>query len=148
MILLPTFLGLVTQMKFPKKAQKLEKYLKYITTILLAIVFTLTIVGNKTNYDISFKMYWETAPFALGLNIAGMFSGFIVGYIAGFSKRRIITMVVEIGIQNSALAITIASSQVFLGNPKIAIPAVIYGLFTFFNATLFGYLIKRKMKIN
>ncbi|MCB2196734.1 MAG: bile acid:sodium symporter family protein [Bacteroidetes bacterium] len=146
MILLPTFLGLLTQMKYPEKSKKLEKYLKYITTGLLAIVFTFTIVGNKTNHNISFNMYWETAPYALALNLLGMLSGYLIGFFAGFSKQKVITLVVEIGIQNSALAITIASSQVFLGNPKMAIPAVIYGLFTFFNAATFGYIVKKKFK--
>jgi len=146
MILLPTFLGLLTQMKFPKKAKQLEKRLKYVTTILLAVVFTFTIIGNKTNHNISFDLYWSTAPFALVLNLAGMLSGLVIGLIASFSRKRIITLVVEVGIQNSALAITIASSQVFLGNAKMAIPAVIYGLFTFFNAAIFGYIIKKSVK--
>jgi BASS family bile acid:Na+ symporter len=91
-------------------------------------------------------MYWETAPYALALNLLGMLSGYLTGYFARFSKQKVITLVVEIGIQNSALAITIASSQVFLGNPKMAIPAVIYGLFTFFNAAIFGYIIKNVFK--
>jgi len=146
MIILPTFLGLITRLKAPSTAIKMEKYMKYITTALLAIVFTFTFITNKTQHNVSFNTYLYTAPFVLALNLVGMFSGFVIGYLAKFHKKRIITLVIEIGIQNSALAITIASSQVFLGNSKMAIPAVIYGLFTFFNAALFGYIIKKHFK--
>lgn len=146
MIIFPTFLGIFTRRWYPKIAGSVEKFMKYATTALLAIVFLFTIFNNKTNNDVSIDMYMQVAPFALGLNLLGMFSGFFTGKFAGFSKERIITLVIEIGIQNSALAIIIASSQMFLGNGRMAIPAVIYGLFTFFNATLFGYIIKKWIK--
>lgn len=146
MILLPTFLGLITRQKIPNLSKRIEKYMKYITTILLAIVFVFTIYGNNSRSDVSLDTYLKIAPYALALNVVGMISGYLIGKVAGFSKKRIITLVIEIGIQNSALAITIASSQMFLGNSKMAIPAVIYGLFTFFNAVLFGYLIKKFMR--
>lgn len=143
MILLPTFLGLMTRNKFPHVAKKIERYMKYITTGLLAIVFGFTILTNNSQTDNSFQLYLATAPFALALNVIGMISGFLAGRLVGFSKAKQITLVVEVGIQNSALAITIASSAIFLGNPQMAIPGVIYGMFTFFNAVLFGYIIRK-----
>lgn len=146
MILLPTFLGLLTRIYIPHLAMKVEKYMKYITTILLAIVFVFTIFDNNSKTSDSLQMYLSTAPYALGLNLAGMLSGYFIGRVSGFTKRKQVTLSIEVGIQNSALAITIASSQVFLGNPKMAVPAVIYGMFTFFNAAFFGYAIKKWLR--
>ena len=146
MILLPTFLGLLTRMYLPNLAKKIEKYMKYITTILLAIVFAFTIFDNNSRTSNSVQMYLSTAPYALGLNLAGMLSGYFIGRLSGFAKRKQITLSIEVGIQNSALAITLASSQVFLGNPQMAIPAVIYGMFTFFNAAFFGFIIKKWLR--
>ncbi len=143
MLLLPTLLGMLTHMKFKKAAKKMEFYLKYITTVLLALIFTLTIVDNKENTPNSVHLYFRTAPYALILNLAGMFAGYVAGRLAGFSKSKQITLAIEIGIQNSALAITLASSQIFLGSSRMAIPAVVYGMFTFFNAVVFGYIIKK-----
>ncbi len=143
MIILPTFIGLLVRFKAPRDANEVEKRMKYITTLLLAVVFTFTIIDNDYKTTNTSQLYISTAPFAFALNIFGMLSGYIIGRIAGFSKRRLITLVIEIGIQNSALAITIASSQVFLGNVQMAIPAIIYGMFTFFNAAIFGYIIKK-----
>jgi BASS family bile acid:Na+ symporter len=67
-------------------------------------------------------------------------------FIAALLKQGInnrITLSVEVGIQNSALAITIASSAIFLDNYFMAIPAIVYGFFTFASAVLFGLLMKR-----
>jgi bile acid:Na+ symporter, BASS family len=66
--------------------------------------------------------------------------------LLGYNIKKLVTLSVEVGIQNSALAITIASSHMFLGNPMMSVPAVVYGLFTFFNALIFGLLIRRWMR--
>jgi BASS family bile acid:Na+ symporter len=146
MILLPTFLGLITRMKLPRLAKSMERYMKYFTTLLLVIVFAFTISDNNSRTNNSMHMYISTMPYALGLNLIGMFSGYFFGRIFSFVKKKQITLAIEVGIQNSALAITIASSQVFLGNAQMAVPAVIYGMFTFFNATIFGFVIKKWLK--
>lgn len=143
MILLPTILGMVTRRNAPDLSRKVEQVMKYVTTILLALVFAFAIFANNNDTGNSFDLYKSTAPFVLTLNFAGMLAGYLISRIAGFNKKRQITLVIEVGIQNSALAITIASSQAFLGNPQMAIPALVYGMFTFFTAVLFGYIIKR-----
>jgi len=72
-----------------------------------------------------------------------MLTGYLSGKITGLGKFNQITLAVEVGIQNSALAITIASSTMFLNNYYMSVPAVVYGLFTFFNAIVFGLLVRK-----
>lgn len=146
MIILPTFLGVLTRMRLTNLADKLDKYMKYLTTTLLAVVYVFTIFESKSDADISIETYWLTAPFVVILNVSGMLSGFFIAILTKLGKKKTITFVVEIGIQNSALAITLASSKVFLGDTLMAIPAVIYGMFTFFSAIIFGYLVNRWVK--
>jgi BASS family bile acid:Na+ symporter len=143
MILLPTALGLAIRSRYPHFAKKTERNLKYITTGLLVIVFSFAIFENNQKTTNSLSLYISVAPYALALNFLGMLSGAVAGRLAGINTNRIITLVIEVGIQNSALAVTIASSQVFLGSPKMAIPAVVYGMFTFFNAFVFGLILKK-----
>lgn len=147
MILLPTFVGILVRRKAPHAAIRIEKIMKYATTFLLAVVFAFTIFANKNFSDTLFRLYLSTAPIVFLLNHLGMFSEYLSGYLARFDKSKMITLVIEIGIQNSALAITIASSQAFLGNPQMAVPALIYGMFTLFNAVVFGYIIKKWIRI-
>jgi BASS family bile acid:Na+ symporter len=143
MILLPTAFGILIRYRFPHRAVVAEKYMKYITTFLLALVFLFVILTNHSENEHTFRLYLSIAPFVLLLNILGMISGYYSGRWLRFRKPKLITLSVEIGIQNSALAITIASSPVFLDNTTMAVPAVIYGMFTFFNAVLFGMIINR-----
>lgn len=143
MILLPTAIGIIIRHRFPQFARIVEKYMKYITTILLALVFLFVIFTSHHEGDYGFGLYLHIAPLVFLLNVMGMASGYYAGRFLRFDKARLITLAVEVGIQNSALAITIASSPVFLDNPVMAIPAVIYGMFTFFNAVIFGYIIRR-----
>jgi BASS family bile acid:Na+ symporter len=67
-------------------------------------------------------------------------------FLSRLLKRPVndqITLTVEVGIQNTALAITIAGSSLFLDNYLMAIPAVVYGFFTFATAVIFGFLVRR-----
>lgn len=143
MILIPTLTGIAIRAKFRKFSTVTARYLKYITTALLALVFTLVIFEKNGGERTSFSEYLQVAPYVLSLNILGMLSGYFIARLLRFKIARRITLSVEVGIQNSALAITIASSQMFLGSHEMALPALVYGLFTFFNAVLFGLLIKK-----
>ncbi|MFO7852733.1 MAG: bile acid:sodium symporter family protein [Bacteroidota bacterium] len=143
MILLPTAIGILIRHRFPTKAGIVEKYMKYITTILLGVVYLFVILTSNSESEHPFKLYLKIAPLVLLLNVLGMSSGYYAGRWLRFRKPKLITLSVEVGIQNSALAITIASSPVFLNNTTMAVPAVIYGMFTFFNAILFGYIVNR-----
>jgi BASS family bile acid:Na+ symporter len=53
---------------------------------------------------------------------------------------------VEVGIQNSTLAIAIASSPTLLNNPSMAIPAAIYSLIMFATSAAFAWLSNREVK--
>ncbi|MBS0011345.1 MAG: bile acid:sodium symporter family protein [Bacteroidales bacterium] len=143
MILLPTLVGILIRFRFPRHAATAEKYMKYITTLLLAVVFLFVILTSHSESDYPMRLYMRIAPLVLLLNVLGMASGYFCGRWLRFRKPKLITLSIEVGIQNSALAITIASSPVFLDNTTMAVPAVIYGMFTFFNAILFGVIINR-----
>jgi BASS family bile acid:Na+ symporter len=142
MVLLPTGMGLALREWFPERAQRLERWLKWVTTLLLAVVFSIAIFGNHDGSERTLPLYFDVAPWVLGLNVLGMLAGYWIARFNGFGKSRQITLAVEVGIQNSALAITIASSPVFLDSFLMSLPAVVYGLFTFFNAVIFGLMIR------
>ncbi|MFP4663737.1 MAG: bile acid:sodium symporter family protein [Bacteroidales bacterium] len=145
MILVPVGIGMLIRYKNRLTAKKIESYLKYFTTILLAVVYGF-VVFEKNGDDgtvTHISEYLKVAPWVFGMNVLGMLTGYLMGRWNGLDLRRQITLSVEVGIQNSALAITIAGSEAFLGNHEMAIPAVTYGAFTFFNAVLFGMIIKK-----
>ena len=146
MILIPTGSGVYFRSKYPKTSRFVEKKMKFISIALLAIIFTIAIVGNNQGTGTSLKPYLNVAPYVFFLNVLGMTAGFLMGRILKIRVTQQISLSVEVGIQNSALAITIASSSLFLNNFAMSIPAVVYGMFTFFSAVLFGLIIRKWFK--
>jgi len=147
MIIVPTSFGIWIRAKYPGTAKNIEKYLRIIMPVLLGIVFTFAIFGGKGEEERKIPgIFLEVVPYALTLNIIGMLAGYFIARIMRLFRTHQLTLAIEVGIQNSALAITIASSPLFLNNYYMSVPAIVYGLFTFFSALIFGLIIKRRKK--
>ena len=85
--------------------------------------------------------FFKLIPSTLSLNFAAMLSGWIFARLVNLGRRNQFTISIEVGLQNSALAIFVASS--LLQNQSMALVPVVYGSFTFFTTLLFGYIIKK-----
>ncbi|MDT8308220.1 MAG: bile acid:sodium symporter family protein [Bacteroidales bacterium] len=146
MTVIPVFIGIFIRQKYPVLTEKLEYPLRFVMVTLLAGVYLIAALKSDldpTNKGGGIFNYLYLFPYVFALNIFGMITGVVVARIMRYKKRIQITYAIEIGIQNSALGITIASGTTFLNNNAMAIPALIYALFTFFSAILFGWLLKR-----
>ena len=87
------------------------------------------------------KDFFALIPSTLSLNFAAMLAGWILAKVVNLGRRNQYTISIEVGLQNSALAIFVASS--LLGNQSMALVPVVYGSFTFFTTLLFGWIIKK-----
>lgn len=146
MIIIPVLFGMFLRARLSNLADKLERILKYLVLVFLAVVYSIVIFEKDGGSMTSIREYLEIAPYVFALNVFGMFTGYFLARLSGFNKAKQITLAVEIGIQNSALAITIAGGAAFLGSHQMALPAVVYGMFTFFNAIIFGLIIKKWLR--
>ncbi len=90
--------------------------------ILLATVFFIqhrvTIVQEFPTLGLSMSV----------LILASMLCGSLLAIILKLNGRERRTIVIEVGMQNAAQAITVACSPIVLNNETIAIPAIIYAL--------------------
>ncbi len=142
--LLPVSIGVLLRYFRNELAARLDKHLRYILPVIYGLIFIIAILGSKKEHpDHLTSLYLEVIPWVLILNIGSMAFGYLLARLSGRKVDDQITLTVEIGIQNTALAITVAGSSLFLNNYMMAIPAVVYGLFTFATAVLSGYLIRR-----
>jgi len=148
--IVPVTAGIMLRYYKPALARRIERPSRFVLPVLFFVIFITAVLlssekqGGLANVS---GLYLKVLPWALILNILGMITGWLSARWFGYGKETQITLSVEIGIQNSALAITIASSALFLGNPQMAIPAIVYGLFTFISAIVFGFLIKRSTRL-
>ncbi len=139
--IIPAVLGVYIRTKYRNFAQSMEKPLRIILPLLLLIVFTGILLTEKNQSDSSLLNSLYIFPIGLLLNLLGMTIGYIVAYIIKLNKTNRFTISIEVGLQNTALAIFIAST--ILNNSKMALVAIIYSSFTFFSTAFFGYLVKK-----
>jgi len=139
--LIPTFAGVFIRHRSMRLAIRMEKPMRYVMTILLFTVFGALIYFEEQNTAAGVSKYGYLFPYAIALNFLAMLAGFLLPRMMGLDNRNNYTISIQVGLQNSALAIFVASS--LLGNREIAMVAVVYSSFTFFSALLFGYLAKR-----
>lgn len=149
MTVIPCIIGIYIRSKSTRMAVALEQPLKYAMPILLALAMLGAIfLENGDAQTVSLLDYAGVSLFVLALNVAGMLLGYYVAYWQKLGKDNQITIAIEVGLQNTGLAITVATSSMFLGSQVMAIPASIYALFTFFSAVIFGLLVKPELVKN
>ncbi len=139
--LIPVFAGLALRERMKRIAIKLVEPMKYIMTILLFIVFAGIILTDSDGSTTGLNNYLALVPWAFGLNIISMTIGYFFSRAWKLDNKDNYTISVQVGLQNSALAIFVAES--LLNNHLMAMVAVIYSSFTFFTTALFGYIAKR-----
>lgn len=142
-VVLPVFLGVVINKKFPDFSAGMQRPLKYIMPLLLLIAFVYVIFFNPERgadgIDILDKLPLLLP--ALLLNVSGMFVGYFSGRAMRLSRKSHFTLAIEIGLQNSALAIYVAND--LIGNAALSDMAVVYASFTFFSTIGIAWLMKR-----
>lgn len=144
---IPAAIGIYIRRRWARFADKVRKPLKYIMTGLLAVAMVGAIfLENNENINIPIRDYWRVVPLTLLLNIGGMLSSFYTAKYFKLDLKSQATISVEVGLQNTALAIAVATGPYMLNNPAIAIPAAVYALFSFFTTAAFGLLVSREPK--
>lgn len=139
--LLPSIAGYVVNSYWPILAKKIEKPLEAVMTIALFIIYLIIILNNGDQPTSSVSGYKMIFLITFLLNLISMAIGFAFSRFLGVDNRDSYTISIQVGLQNSALAIFIATSLMHM--PESAIVAVVYGSFTFFTTWLFAYLMKR-----
>lgn len=141
--IIPAGIGLLINVRYIKWANLFERYLKYLLPVLLAIVFIFKFFAgtdkggtNMTGADIL-----ELAPYVILLNVFSMLVGYIAGLIFKLKKRNIITITVEVGLHNTALALLIAGEK--LGNHTMEKPALVYAIFSIFITFIVAWTMMR-----
>lgn len=122
---LPIFLGIAIRYKWKEAAATIDKVLSKCAFPLLMLLAGIFFVQNKAEIvqNISSIGLCVTAMLLICILIAVMLSRLL-----GLNKKEERTIAIEVGMQNAAQAIAIASSPFVFNNPAIATPAIIYAL--------------------
>lgn len=125
LMLVPILLGLLFKYKFPEKAEKVRKFIGKIAFPALIILITIFFFQHK---EAILQHIGELGFVILLLIFSALLAGYLIAYLAQLNKKEKRTIVIEVGMQNAAQAIAIASSPFIFNNDLIALPAIIYAL--------------------
>lgn len=125
LMLVPVLLGIGMHYAWPNAAEKTDKVLgKLAFPLLLVLITVFYIQHHKTIIDnLGILGVCVTALILVAIGCSSLLSRLVK---TGDKQRR--TVVIEVGMQNAAQAIAIASSPFIFANEEMAIPAILYSL--------------------
>jgi len=136
--LVPVVVGIIVTHYKPSFAEKIRKPMKWTMPVLMAIALLGAILLEKKDkiVEMTTSDYVTIVPMTLLLNIGALFIGYYIARWSKLSKKSSVTISLEVGLHNTVLAIYIATA--ILKIPIMALPAIVYALFTFFTSAAFG----------
>lgn len=144
-VILPVSAGIgINEMTHGDLGKKLEKPMRvFIALILISAVVVLIWFDDSGQSDKIFKNWHLLIPLLL-LNLSTMAVGFWFPGKLNLDHETRYTIAIEMGLQNSALAIFIANNV--LGQPDMSLIAIIYGSFSLLTSWLIAYWMKHSLK--
>ena len=137
-ILIPLVLGLLVKIYFDKLINKIKFLFPIVSELTIALVIAIIFAINSD----SLKVLNTTILFGVILhNIGGLFIGYFVARFFTLSNASIKTISIEVGMQNSGLAMALA---VIHFSKVVALPAAIFSLWHNISASVLVYFSKKK----
>jgi bile acid:Na+ symporter, BASS family len=122
-LLVPILLGMAIRAGAPTAAQRAARWVSRFAVLLLVALIVGLAISERAGLPDALA---QTGPAALMLACAAIGGGYALGRLARLSPRDVLTVSLEVGVQNAALAILIALSV--LKSLPAAIPGAMYGL--------------------
>ena len=135
LMVVPISIGFIVNLFKPQAAEKIHNVLKRIAMPALVLLVTIFFFQHKQTIVTEFGSLGLTMSILI---LATTSCGAMMAWLFKLTTKERRTLVIEIGMQNAAQAITIACSPIIFNNEIIAIPAIIYALMM--NLILLAYV--------
>lgn len=144
-VFIPVIAGVVfNELTSDKLTDRLQRPLRLLLPALLVMVALLALFTGEESGMGAVKQNFSLFIPLIFLNLLTMVAGFYIARIVRVEHASNFTIAVEMGLQNSALAIYVASQ--ILQNSSMELVAVFYSSFSFFTTWLGGWIMKHYMK--
>ncbi|TDV48738.1 bile acid:sodium symporter family protein [Actinophytocola oryzae] len=139
-VLVPVVVGMLVRARAPEAARWLDRPVRALSLVVLAVVISAVLYGaweDLADYFVAVGLA------VLAFNVVSLLVGYGVPRLAGIDRGAAVAAGFEIGIHNTAFAITVALSPALLDSAEMAVPGTAYGIVMFFTAAGFGWLMTR-----
>ena len=125
LMLLPVLLGIGLNYAWPQAARRTDKVLSKLAFPLLLVLITVFYIQHHRTIleNIGVLGLCVTALILVAIGCSSLLSRLV-----RTDSRQRRTVIIEVGMQNAAQAIAIASSPIIFANEQMAIPAILYSL--------------------
>lgn len=134
-MLLPIIIGIVLRYYKPQLAARIAKVLSKMAFPALMLLAGIFFVQHRETIADNFSVLGLAVT---GLLLAAVLFAAVLCYLFGLHTKERRTIIIEVGMQNAAQAIAIASSPFVFNDGRFAIPAILYALMM--NVVLLTYV--------
>ncbi|MFT5450978.1 MAG: BASS family bile acid:Na+ symporter [Enterobacterales bacterium] len=136
---IPLAIGLLLRHQMANFAKKLHKILKYLSIVALLGFIFIAVFRNKEAFFSHFELIFAVVFIH---NILALLLGFVAGWSLKLANADIKATTIEVGMQNSSLAIAIVFSQ-FNGETGMALISAFWGTWHIVSGLLIALLFRR-----
>ncbi|MFC4372555.1 bile acid:sodium symporter family protein [Nocardia halotolerans] len=140
-VLIPVLIGMLVRRRSPGFAARMDLPVRIASIAILAAIVIVTMIADRAALS---GYVLDVGAITTVFCLISLSTGYLVPRAFGIPTPQAIASSMEIGVHNSAIAITLAITV--LDNPRIAVPAAVYAVLMTPLATLFGAAISRKSR--
>ena len=141
LMLVPILAGIGIKRRFPVVAGKLHALLSKIAFPALIFLAAVFFIQHR---ETIVEQFGKLGLCVTVLILSAMGGGALLAKAMRLNRQEVRTLVIEIGMQNAAQSIAVASSPFIFNNDIIAIPAIIYALMMNVILLIYVGIVKRK----
>lgn len=139
-VIAPILGGLLLQRLLPRATQKAVAYLPAFSSLMIALLVSIIVAHNAPRL---LTGGWLVILVVVLHNLSGLGLGYVLGRLLGLSHPKRVAVSVEVGMQNSGLACSLATLH-FAAFPLAPIPGAIFSVWHNISGALVARLYARQ----
>ena len=139
MVLAPVLGGFIVRFVAGQLVEKILPLLPWISVLGICYVLLVVVSGSVDKILTSGALIIAVV---ICHNLLGYFFGYLAGRVGGGSDKAARTTAIEVGMQNSALAATLAKTH-FAATPETALPAAVFSVWHNLSGALLAMFFRR-----
>ena len=139
-VILPIVAGLIVKWLWPKFTEKTIDYLPALSSIVIALIVAIIIAANANKLMAGGLIIVVVVMLH---NICGLSLGYLIGRVLGLTGAKQKAISIEVGMQNSGLASSLATIH-FAAYPLATIPGAIFSVWHNISGAMVAYLYRNR----
>jgi BASS family bile acid:Na+ symporter len=138
-VIAPIVIGLLCQRFLPKITQAIVPYLPALSSIAIALVVCIVVSHNASRLLVGGMIVVLVVVLH---NICGLGLGYLIGRVLGLAEAKKKALSIEVGMQNSGLATSLATLH-FAAYPLAAIPGAVFSVWHNISGAIAAYFYRK-----